>query len=209
MTIHEALSRIKTTQSRISNAANSQFVIANRHNNAKIDGKDVSVKIEEFKANKQRFEALVRNYRLLKSAVAMSNANTKITIGEKEYTVVEAIEEKHFCEDRKAYLRIIQRAYDNAITTANINNTKVPEAAERFIASLNMSEKNGTSKDEIRKNMDKYIEDNTWEIIDPNEMSTWIKKMEDDITEFMSNIDFKLSESNATTVIDIDLVSEE
>jgi sulfur carrier protein ThiS len=209
MTIHEALSRIKMTEKRIAAAANAQFVVANRHNNTKIDGKDISAKVEELKAAKQSFEALVRNYRTLKSAVAMSNAATSVTVGDKTYTVVEAIEEKHFAEDRINYLKTIRRSYEMALNTANSNNARVPEGAERFVASLNMSEKNGNSKEDIKKTMDTYIVDNTWELVDPNNAAEWLKEMEKDITDFTSNIDFKLSESNATTVIDVDLVSEE
>lgn len=209
MTIHEALSRIKITERRIASAATAQFVVANRHNNTKIDGKDISVKKDELKASKQKYDDLVRNYRVLKSAVAMSNAMTKITVAGKDYTIVEAIEEKHFSESRLGYLKAIRRSYDVARDTANVNNARLPEAAEKFVASLNMSEKNGNSKDEIRKIMDKYIEDNTWELIDPNNLGDWIASMEKDITDFMSNIDFKLSESNATTIIDVDLVAED
>jgi hypothetical protein len=209
MTIHEALSRIKTTEKRIGTAACAQFVTANRHNNTKIDGKDISAKVEEFKAAKQSFEALIRNYRTLKSAVAMSNAATTIVVGEKTYTIVEAIEEKHFAVDRLNYLRMIRRSYEQAVATANANNAKVPDGAERFVASLNMSEKNGNSKEDIKKTMDTYIVDNTWELVDPNNVGEWLKEMENEITEFTSNIDFKLSESNATTVIDVDLVSED
>lgn len=208
MTIHEALSRIKTTEKRIAVAANAQFLAANRHNNSKIDGKDIADKISEFKAAKQSYEALVNNYRVLKSAVAMSNAATTITVGTKTYTIVEAIEEKHFCEDRLSYLRTIRRSYEMALANVNSNNAKVPEQAERFVASLNMSEKNGNSKDDIKKTMDAYITDNTWELVDPNNVGEWLKEMENEIVEFTSNIDFKLSESNATTVIDVEYNAE-
>jgi homogentisate 1,2-dioxygenase len=157
----------------------------------------------------QRYNALVNNYRTLKSAVAMSNANTTITIGDKTYTIVEAIEEKHFAENRLQHLRYMRRSYEQAQNQANMNNASLPKAAENFVASLNMSEKNGTPREEIKKSMDQYIADNTWELVDPNKMGEFLKKMEDDIVEFQSNIDFKLSESNATTVIDVTLDAED
>jgi hypothetical protein len=209
MTIHEALSRLKVMESKLDKAANATFVVANRHNNSKIDGKSISDKVVELTAAKQRFDALTKNYRMLKSAIAMSNANTTITIGEKNFTIVEAIEEKHFAEKRAAYLRYMRRNYEMAQNLANANNAKLPEAAERFVAPLNMSEKNGNSKEDIKKTMDQYIVDNTWELVDPNDMADYLKKMEDELTEFTSNIDFKLSESNATTVIDVDLIPED
>jgi hypothetical protein len=209
MTIHEALSRLKVMEARLDKASNATFVVANRHNNAKIDGKPIDDKVVELTANMQRYNALVNNYRTLKSAVAMSNAKTTITIGEKPYTIVEAIEEKHFTEARLQHLRQMRRSYEYAQNQANANNANLPKAAENFVASLNMSEKNGNSREDIKKTMDQYIADNTWELVDPNKMGEFLKKMEDDIVEFQSNIDFKLSESNATTVIDVTLDAED
>jgi hypothetical protein len=209
MTIHEALSRLKVMEARLEKASSATFVVANRHNNAKIDGKPIDDKVVELTAAMQHYNALVNNYRKLKSAVAMSNAKTTITIGDKTYTIVEAIEEKHFTEKRLAHLRYMRRSYEMAQNLANGNNAKLPEAAERFVASLNMSEKNGNSREDIKKAMDQYIADNTWELIDPNKMGEFLKKMEDEIVEFQSNIDFKLSESNATTVIDVTLEAED
>jgi hypothetical protein len=209
MTIHEALSRLKVMEARLDKASNATFVVANRHNNAKIDGKPIDDKVVELTAAMQHYNALVNNYRKLKSAVAMSNAKTTITIGDKTYTIVEAIEEKHFTEKRLAHLRYMRRTYELTQSLANGNNAKLPEAAERFVASLNMSEKNGNSREDIKKAMDQYITDNTWELIDPNKIGEFLKKMEDEIVEFQSNIDFKLSESNATTVIDVTLDAED
>jgi hypothetical protein len=209
ITLHEALSKIKTIDKRLNNAAVATFVIANRHNNTRIDGKDIPTVTKELIAAKQRFEALVNNRRILKNAIAMSNAVTKITVAGKEYTVVEAIEEKHFAENRLAYLRSIRRNYETAQNTANTKNAILPDAAEKFVASLNMSEKNGSSKEDIRKTMETYIADNTWELIDPNKVGEWITAMDTEITDFVDNIDFKLSESNATTVIEVELNDEE
>lgn len=209
MTIHEALSRLKVMESRLDKAANSTFVVANRHNNSKIDGKPIADKITELKAAKQSYEALVSNYRTLKSAIAMSNANTSITVGERSFTIVEAIEEKHFTEKRLNHLRNMRRSYELAQQLANTNNSNLPIAAEKFVASLNMSEKNGASKEDIKRTMDTYISDNTWELVDPNNMGEYLKKLEEEIVEFQSNIDFKLSESNTITLIDVTLTSEE
>jgi hypothetical protein len=208
MTIHEALAKIKNIDARLESAAMATFVVANRHNNTKIDGESINEVKTKLTANRQKFDALITNRRKLKNAIAMSNANTKISINGVEYTIVEAIEEKHFAENRKRYLRSIMRSYESAKNIANTKNALLPDAAATFVASLNMSEKNGSSKDDINATMKTYIDDNTWELIDPNKVSEWIEKMEKEITDFCENIDFKLSESNATTVIDVDLAAE-
>ena len=50
-----------------------------------------------------------------------------------------------------------------------------------------------------------YIAKNTRELADPNNLKEEIDRLESDILEFQSNVDYKLSESNSTTVIEVDL----
>jgi hypothetical protein len=181
------------------------FVIANRHNNTRIDGITISEKSVELQANKQSYEALVANRRAIKKAIAMSNATTTVIVSGKEMTVVEAIEEKHFTQTLKDNLRCMKRQYETEKGKANVENANLPAASERYLNSINMNEKNGYSKDDIKTVLDKFVADNTYELVDPNKMGEWLTKMEDEINDFLTNIDFKLSESNATTVIEVEI----
>jgi hypothetical protein len=169
---------------------------------------NVDVKKEEYKSNLQSLNDLIANRRTLKNAIAMSNAMTKVTIDNKEYTIVEAIEEKHFAEQRQRILSTLKYQFNNATSKANAENEKLSESVERYLASMGYSEKNGRPVEDIKKMREDYIAQNTYELIDPNDLGKVIEEETKALDAFLSNIDFKLSESNATTIITVDLAAE-
>ena len=58
------------------------------------------------------------------------------------------------------------------------------------------------------KDLTKTFEDNNkFVLIDPNHIQDYIQKLEKNIDEFASQVDYTLSESNATTFFDVELVS--
>ena len=92
MSVHKALSELKIMESRITNAIGTGiYCIENKHSNEKIKG----VLIDDYKkvmhGNYDKATDLIKRYNAIKKAVVLSNAKTTVMIGEKEYTVAEAI----------------------------------------------------------------------------------------------------------------------
>ena len=50
-----------------------------------------------------------------------------------------------------------------------------------------------------------YRKQNEWKVIDPIGIISEIEKLELDIDEFLTEVDYALSTSNAITIIDVDL----
>ena len=50
------------------------------------------------------------------------------------------------------------------------------------------------------------LKKNTYELIDPAGIEDYIKKLEKDIIDFKNEVDYVLSESNATTFIEVNFV---
>ena len=115
MTVHKALAELKILGGRIEGAILSgDFVITKKNNQDTVKGKTV----EQYKAKTteafQKASDLIRRRNAIKNAVVVSNAKTMVKIGDKEYTVVEAIEKKnhgmdyyiqrelHGCQEYKA-----------------------------------------------------------------------------------------------------------
>ena len=89
MTVHKALAELKVLDSRISDAILSgDFVITKKNNQDTVKGKTV----EQFKSKAtevfQKASDLIRRRNAIKNAVVVSNANTTVKIGDKDYTVV-------------------------------------------------------------------------------------------------------------------------
>ena len=95
MSVHKALAERKTLESRINGLINtSRFINVNKHSNEKIEG----MPVEDYKKTLQgawdKATDLIKRQEAINRAVTLSNAVTKVKIGEDEYTVAEAIWQK-------------------------------------------------------------------------------------------------------------------
>lgn len=209
MTIHKALSELKTIDDRIVKAIRANtYVLAVKHSAEKING----VKIESFKDNMksgyQKAIDLIARRDAMKRAVVLSNANTKVKVGNNEYTVAEAIEMKnHGMEFKKTLLQYLSMAYSSAQNEFNKNNDEALEKkAEKYIldviAAQPKDSKMSIDSDAMKALRKTYIENNTYDLVDPLGVAKLIEAIDTEINEFNTEVDAALSVSNAVTVIE-------
>jgi hypothetical protein len=206
MTVHKALAELKVIGDRINTAIESSiFCKANKHSNEKVNG----VSVDEFKKQIQgswdKSNDLIKRRNAIKRAVVLSNATTKVKVGNDEYTVAEAIEMKNSGMDyKKSLYNILNKQYTNAIQiTEKENGENLQQKAESYVIGLYGSKEGKTSNDEIENTKKQFIVNNTFEIIDPIKIRNKIETLEKEISEFESEIDAALSVSNAVTEIEI------
>lgn len=206
MNVHKALSELKVLDKRIINAIANDFVIANKHSNDKINGIPLVDFNIDMKSHYQQVNDLIERRNALKRAVVSSNAVTKVTVGGTEYTVAEAIEMKnHGMEFYKMLRDELAKQFTKAQTAIMVNSGKnLEERAEKYIVSIlsTKNEKIDTKLiDELRA---KYIENNTYDLLDPNNVKSGIEALNEMIENFESDIDSALSVSNAVTIIEFE-----
>ena len=205
MTIHEALSELKVLDKRIKQEiAATTFSTSNLHCNAKIYG----VSIEEYKnAVKSKYDKitdLIKRRTAIKKAITNSNAVTVVTIGDVSMTVAEAIEYKRSgIEFKRVLLEKISKDYNTASLTTMTRNESLTDRATDNIERV-YSNKETISKEVIESSKEKFIADNTYDMIDPINSDKVIEKLSAEIDTFMSKVDSTLSVSNALTKIDIE-----
>ena len=211
MTVHKALAELKVIDDRINKAiSEGVYVIANKHSNEKIQGMTIDQFKEKMKASHQKVTDLINRRNALKRAVVLSNATTKIKIGNDEYTVAEAIEMKnHGMEFKTNYMRMI--ASQNLSAQADINRNSgeaIEKRAEQYVLSVIQAQpkdaKMAIDSDAMQALRKDYIKNNTYDLIDPLKVNDIIEKMTDEINEFNTEIDAALSVSNALTVIEFE-----
>ena len=106
MTIHRALSELKTMDDRITKAIDDvTYVVAVKHSAEKIYGVTVADFKENIKSGYQKVQSLMARRDAMKRAVVLSNATTKVIVAGKEMSVAEAIEQKNHGMEYKKYLR--------------------------------------------------------------------------------------------------------
>ncbi len=207
MTIHKALSELKILDDRIISAiANSTFCLANKHSNEKLNG----IPVDEYKkimiGGYDKSTDLIKRREAIKRAVVLSNASTKVTIGEIEYTVAEAIEMKnHGVEFKKQLLAEMRRQYSSAQAKILAQNGKdLEDRAEKYVVGIFGSGEKKVVVDEIEKAKKAFITANEYELVDPIGILKKIETLEEEIAAFTADVDGALSTSNAITTITIE-----
>lgn len=207
MTIHKALCELKVLDDRIGNAINEcPFVFANQHSNAKVGG----VPIEDYKADiKSKYQSitdLLRRRAAIKAAVIASNAQTKVQIGGREYTVAGAIEMKNkVIPTLKYFLSTMTSKYKRASTAADRENGQnLEDRADAFLKSVVGTSDIKGATEEVKKMRADFIEQHTYEVVDPIGIVEKSAELEKMISGFIVDVDSALSVSNATTSISIE-----
>lgn len=211
MTIHNALAELKTLDARIEKAIReTPYVLAVKHSAEKINGMSIADFKTQIKSCYQKATDLIARRDAMKRAVVLSNANTKITIGGNEYTVAEAIEMKnHGIEFKERLLNAMTYAYNDAQNDLSRNSgDSLERKAEQYVLAVIQAQpkdsKMTVDSDAMQSLRKTYIENNTYDLIDPLGVANVIKSLEDEINKFNTEIDAALSCSNALTVIEFE-----
>lgn len=205
MSVHRALGELKTYDDKIRKALAEKFVIANKKSNEKIGSKSLTEYKEELKGNLQRVKDLVENRKRLKSVIVMSNAKTVVTIGGEQYSVAEAVERKNFITVEEDILETIRAQYNSSMRMIEKANNELPSKLENYLASI-LGEKAQRKIEEIEEYTKAFENKHKYELVDPNNISDYIKELDESIMKFKTEVDYVLSESNATTFIEVDFV---
>lgn len=211
MTVHKALAELKTMDARIEKAIrDTTYVLAVKHSAEKINGMTVSNFKDKMKSGYQKAMDLIARRDAMKRAVVLSNATTKVKVGDKEYTVAEAIEMKnHGMEFRNVMLRQMNSAYTSAQNELNRNSGETLEKkAEQYvlavIAAQPKDSKMSVDSDAMKALRKTYIENNTYDLVDPLDVTKIMETLDAEINEFNAEVDAALSVSNALTIIEFE-----
>lgn len=211
MTIHKALAELKTMDARIAKAIHeTPYVLAVKHSAEKINGMTVDNFKDKMRSGYQKATNLIARRDAMKRAVVLSNATTKVKIGDNEYSVAEAIEMKnHGMEFKSDLLRQMNSAYTAAQDELVRNGGEALEKkAEQYvlavIAAQPKDSKMSVDSDAMKTLRQTYIDNNTYDLVDPMNVAKVMEKLDAEINEFNAEVDAALSCSNALTVIEFE-----
>lgn len=208
MSIHAALGELKKLDQRINSKNRSLLLIGAKKKSAdKVNSTDYTKEqyVQKVEAELQSHEADVARFSRIKSAVVLSNATTKLMVGDREMTVAEAIETKSTIQYKKDLLARMKSKRREIYSSVEIYNDKVEYNLDNQLASLGVKDKNSAAGENLASFMEQYRNQNAWEVIDPLKLDEKIAALEDEILEFETNVDVALSQSNALTTITIEV----
>ena len=133
----------------------------------------------------------------------MSNAATKVSIAGKEYTVAEAIEMKRSgMELKKSLLCTLEAQLNQARRAVEKANRELEEKADLYVTGL-FGSKEKVSGAEASTVREAYITANTAEVVALHGIEAKMEALNAEVAAFESEVDSRLSISNALTTITI------
>lgn len=208
MSITRALTRAKTIEKQLARLVESQFVVTLMKREVDDESDVFKDNLKMTQANFDQFNDLFAELNNIKAAVRKSNEVTKVVIGGEELTVADALVYKNTIVYRNNFLDRITRENRNAesrVEQSKINaDTKFASVRENLIKN---SQGQDVSEDylktvlteEERRLKKAIVEVKVSGIKDVNE---YIEAERKRIDTFIEEVDYVLSESNATTIIE-------
>lgn len=206
MSIHRGLSELKMLDKRIERSVKDSKFIGSKKKSAENVNNTTTSKdkfIENIKKEYQSIQALIKRRTEIKRLIVLSNAKTMVVVGDKEYTVAEAIENKKIIENKKELLKQLKTQLNTNMAQVSKKNEEVESRLDEQIQIMLGSDKQSKTAG-LEGFINQYKEQNEWELVDGLGINEEINKLENEIEEFENNIDFVLSESNAVTFIEVE-----
>jgi hypothetical protein len=205
MSIHRGLAEIKLYDKKIETGLRGSFVVPNKVSNKMIGGRSLDDVRKVIKGNFDSTKALIENRKIIKQALVMSNAKTHVSVAGKDYSVAEAIERKNSIQYDVNFLNTLKNQYSNANNQVENNNTQLPSKLETYLVSV-LGDKASRDPESVKAHTKVFEDSNKFELIDPAKIADFINDYETEIDEFTTQVDYVLSESNAVTFVEVDLV---
>jgi hypothetical protein len=155
---------------------------------------------------KSRFDsinALITRRSNLKSAIVASNAVTMVIINGVEMTVAAAIEFKTSVQYRKSLLSTLVNNSSSINRKVEQHNERIEQQAVQLAEQVLGSKAAKVAKDDVAAITEPFKKDRIAALIDPLGISKVIDSSEDEINGFENEVDNILTESNATTEIEV------
>ncbi|WP_262176842.1 hypothetical protein [Saccharococcus sp. Marseille-Q5394] len=203
MSIHRALSELKTLNDRIPKAIQeADFIATDRKSAKKINGLSIEDYEKTIQAGFDKAVSLIERRNRLKDAIVQSNAITEVVVAGESMTVAKAIERKSSIANEEKLLSTMVGKRRMAINKLSMENETLPSRLEDYLTAI-LGNKEHAKKEEVELHTKSFMERNEYLLIDPLNLDKRIEEWEERISSFKAEVDAVLSESNALTKITI------
>lgn len=205
ITITRALAELKLLDSRINKTTQqAQFVdlFQNRKDFALKSGSTKEEFEKKAKSSMESILDLIERRKKIKSAILISNANVKVTIGSVEYAVIEAIDRKNSIEYEKVLLAKMRTEITIAKNEIEKQKPQLENTVEEMIKN-NLGDDRKPSEKDYEAIAKPFLHANELNLLDPCKVSDRIEKLDEDIDTFIAEVDLCLTESNSITQIEV------
>lgn len=215
ITIHRALSQLKTTKARISQKLREDIYISSTIGKTDLaEGRPVAAVEREIQSNYDSMMALLKNFETLKLAIIRSNSgitNTSTHIVEgnvnnRKMTVAEAIAvQKYVLPLKVSFVAALASQLNNAKHTVEMANSQANSEIATMLDALSNKDSKNLDRSQIATITEAYQQNKFRKLVDPLDLVNKIDTLRKDNDTLAVGIDSFLSESNAIQHIQVDL----
>ena len=200
MSVTQALPELKLLEKRIDKISETVGDWCKvSHNGAPVDKEKHK---KETEAYLQSYQDLVKRRDTIKRSIILSNAQTKVKVGGFEGTVAEAIEYKMSIRFKRSLLDAMKSSLQAKREEFERMKAQVEGRLERLLQS-ELGKDVKTNPETINALTTSFRDNNKVDLVDPLDLAAKISALEEEIDAFETNVDWVLSESNATTFIEV------
>lgn len=203
MSVTRALTELKTLDRRIVKAINSSMaaaVVIGKDGAKQYGGEQKA--LSDIQSSIDSPVGLIEQRDNIKAAVVKSNASTKVTIGGTEMTVAEAIEKKSSIQYKKSLVSRLKNQINDANFKYEDAWARCADKADQNAQSLLGSDMDN-KQESYKEFINTYMDNNGPKILKPTKVYELVSNMEEEVDSFESEVDYVLSEANATTFIEV------
>ena len=165
-----------------------------------------SVDLEKFtteaNAALQSYTDLYKRYVALKTAIVRANASTHVKVGTWEGSIADAIEYKKSIQFKKRLLESMKDDLSSSREDYEIQQDRMNSRLDVLLSS-ELGKDVRTNPETITALTNSFRESNRVDLVDPLDLATHIKQLEEEISSFETNVDWVLSEANGRTMITV------
>lgn len=215
ITIHRALSQLKTTQARIEDKFEKDIYVSSTIGKTNMaEGRPVDAVKREILANFDSMQQLLKNYQTLKLAIIRSNSgiteeSTNIKTGMvegMELTVAEAIAiQKYVLPLESQFVRRLENQLNNVKRTIEMTNSQANTEITSVLEALSNKDSKNLDPSQVNTITEAYQQNKFRQLVDPLDLADKIRKLRDKLDALSVGVDAFLSESNAISHINVDL----
>jgi len=154
-------------------------------------------------SSKQQVEALIGRREAIKRAIIKSNGVTQVTLNGHEITVAEAIEKKASIQYQQLFINQLQAQYAHNTSLVNQQNTRVDQDIEKRVMAVYGNDKGKVTPEQHDLIAQAVKVESQAKLLDPLNAYEYLQSLKAGYEEFVTEVDFVLSESNARTTIEI------
>lgn len=152
----------------------------------------------------QSCEDQIKRYNAIRKNLILANATTTVTIGSQTMTIAEAIERKSSIVMEQKLLNSMKSQYANAQNAYDQLNTRLLDTIERSILQLYGNDRSKVTEEQSKVVSDAKRREFEPSVVDPLKLSERIEALASRIEDFNNEINYSLSEVNASTKITVE-----